>query len=124
MALNKDNDFLQSDVWRQFQEAVGHKTFSVSIPHPSPLPKGEGDFSFSASIIEHQLPIVGKYFYIPRGPIISADAKRISNFEFRISNLNQNSEFKIKNFLNDLIDLAKKESTGWIRIEPENNQAL
>jgi len=119
-----NNNFLQSDIWRQFQEVVGHRTFFIESGPAHNATHNEAGRGFSASIIEHKLPVVGEYFYVPRGPIISADAERISNFEFRISNLNQNSEFKIKNFLNDLIDLVKKNNAGWIRIEPENNQAL
>jgi len=71
---------LQSEQWRNFQEATGKKTFNVS---------GE---NFWANIIEHQLPIVGKYFYIPRGPL---------------------GESKIK----DVAGLAKKENAGWVRID-------
>lgn len=93
MALNGDNNFLQSDIWRKFQKAVGHKTLVIR----------EGDFS--ASIIEHQLPVVGKYFYIPRWPL----AKQF---------------FPPAGGFNELIELAKKEKAGWIRIEPENEEVL
>ena len=75
-----DGGFLQSEQWRNFQEATGKKTFNVS---------GE---NFWANIIEHQLPIVGKYFYISRGPL---------------------GESKI----GEIIKLAKKEKAGWIRID-------
>ncbi|KKQ52085.1 MAG: Methicillin resistance protein [Parcubacteria group bacterium GW2011_GWD2_38_11] len=121
---NQNKDFLQSAQWREFQQAVGRKNYFI-----------END-AFSASIIEHILPIVGKYLYSPRGPVIS-------NFEFRISNENlilndkssdnfkifapslssgQNSKFEIG--ISSLTDLAKKCNAGWIRIEPENDQAL
>lgn len=102
MALNKDNNFLQSDIWRKFQEAVGHKTFSIK----------EDDFS--ASIIEHQLPIVGKYFYIPRGPIIPVKAKVQS----------EELDFGSGVGMTNIINLTKKENAGWIRIDPENEEAL
>ena len=75
-----DGGFLQSEQWRNFQEATGKKTFNLS---------GE---NFWANIIEHQLPIVGKYFYVPRGPL---------------------GESKI----GEIIKLAKKEKTSWIRID-------
>lgn len=89
-------DFLQSNEWQKFQESVGRKTFNVF---------GE---NFWANIIEHNLPMVGKYFYLPRGPIISKNTKN-----------------KIRNIkLLELVDLAKREKAGWIRIEPENNEAL
>ena len=52
--MEKDNqnaDFLQSAEWRKFQQAVGRKAHFI-----------END-KFSASIVEHTLPIVGKYFF-------------------------------------------------------------
>jgi peptidoglycan pentaglycine glycine transferase (the first glycine) len=75
-----DGGFLQSEQWRKFQEAVGRRTFCVS------------EDNFYASIIEHELPVVGKYFYIPRGPL---------------------GEMKI----GGVINLAKKEKINWIRID-------
>ncbi|MFA4817854.1 MAG: peptidoglycan bridge formation glycyltransferase FemA/FemB family protein [Parcubacteria group bacterium] len=75
-----DRDFLQSEEWRKFQEATGKKTFNISTD------------GFWANIIEHQLPIVGKYFYVPRGPL---------------------GEVKME----DVINLAKKEKANWIRID-------
>ena len=74
-------DFLQSKIWMKFQASVGRKVFDVD----------------NISIIEHQLPIVGKYFYIPRGP---------------------------EKFSEEIINLAQKEKIGWIRIEPETENAL
>jgi lipid II:glycine glycyltransferase (peptidoglycan interpeptide bridge formation enzyme) len=106
--LNNNSNFLQSEEWRKFQESVGRQTFCISIPHPNPIPKGEGDFEFQASIIEHKLSLVGKYFYCPRGPITEA----------------QSPKPKAQSFLKDLLDLAKKEKAGWIRIDPENDEAL
>lgn len=91
--INEKN-FLQSDEWRKFQESVGRKTFNISSEN------------FSASIIEHSLPIVGRYFYVPRGPIIS-DQETV------------NSEQSKK-----LIDLAEENKIGWIRIEPEDEEVL
>jgi peptidoglycan pentaglycine glycine transferase (the first glycine) len=92
MALNKDNNFLQSDYWREFQENVGHKTFFLK------------EESFRVNIIEHKLPITGKYFYIPRGPIMEV----------------QSPKSKVQSFFKNLIDLAEKENTGWIRVELDN----
>ena len=84
-----DGGFLQSEQWRKFQEAVGRRTFNISSD------------GFYASIIEHRLPIVGKYFYVPRGPIISC------NMEHETCNM----EF------DKLTSLAKKEKAGWIRMD-------
>ena len=93
--IKENSEFLQSEEWRKFQESVGRKTFNISSD------------DFWANIIEHQLPIVGKYFYVPRGPILA------------ISNKQQATSF-----LSDLINLAKENNAGWIRIEPENEEIL
>jgi peptidoglycan pentaglycine glycine transferase (the first glycine) len=98
-----DGGFLQSVEWRKFQEEVGKKTFNIFYPLPQ---AGEGGICFWANIIEHKLPLVGKYFYIPRGPIVSGDAEVILEGTKKIA------------------ELAKKNNTGWIRIEPATNEML
>lgn len=91
-----DGGFLQSEEWQNFQESVGRNTFRIL-----------GD-NFWANIIEHKLPVIGKYFYIPRGPIM-------------LSNIRHEScSLKIQ----EIIKLAKKNSVGWIRIEPANQEIL
>ncbi|MDD5651954.1 MAG: peptidoglycan bridge formation glycyltransferase FemA/FemB family protein, partial [Candidatus Moranbacteria bacterium] len=77
----KDNDFLQSDEWIRFQKSVGNRTHQIS------------DGRFDLNIIEHVLPIAGRYFYVPR-----------------MGHSNDSTVSK-------LIDLAEKERTGWIRID-------
>jgi lipid II:glycine glycyltransferase (peptidoglycan interpeptide bridge formation enzyme) len=88
-----DGGFLQSPEWQKFQESVGRKIFNIS-----------GN-NFWANIIEHSLPIVGKYFYVPRGPIIKQEAD-------------------IKEQIGKLINLSKDNNIGWIRIEPANEEIL
>ena len=85
-------DFLQSEEWRKFQEAVGRRTFNVS----------EG--GFRVNIVEHKLPIVGNYFYVPR--------------------LSRNSQLATRNLFKKLISLAKKEDAGWIRIDISDSRLL
>jgi lipid II:glycine glycyltransferase (peptidoglycan interpeptide bridge formation enzyme) len=100
-------DFLQSPEWRKFQEAVGRKTHNISSD------------GFSASIIEHKLPIVGKYFYIPRGSIIE-----MSNSQCQMTNQCQNPNDKISEKIQELIKLARKENIGWIRFDPASEKIL
>jgi lipid II:glycine glycyltransferase (peptidoglycan interpeptide bridge formation enzyme) len=102
-----DREFLQSEEWRNFQESAGYRTFNVS------------ENNFSTSIIEHELPIVGRYFYIPRGPVLENPKSEILN-----SKQIPNSKLEIKNFLNKIIDLAKKENAGWIRVEPLSEKSF
>ena len=92
----KNSEFLQSAQWRKFQEEVGRKTFHL---------ENEG---FSASVIEHNLPVVGKYFYVPRGP--------------EVNDSHQSSV--ISHQMQQLTELAKKNDAGWIRIEPETAETL
>lgn len=91
-----DGGFLQSEKWRKFQESVGEKTFNIS------------NDVFLANIIEHKLPVVGKYFYIPRGPVLETEINKK----------------KLKGALGELLKLAKKSKIGWIRFEPSNNKIL
>jgi len=98
-----DGGFLQSEYWKKFQEAWGRRTYNLSE-------NGEdGELIAHANIIEHKLPVAGKYFYVPRGPVL-----KIFNFQFSI----------FKQFLNDLIFNAQKNNAGWIRIEPANDEIL
>ena len=102
----RNMDFLQSLEWARFQESAGRKTFSVA---------GDG---FNASVVEHALPLVGKYFYIPRGPVISARA----GIQYGNSDLDTGS--RIKSGMTALIELAKKNKAGWVRIEMANEKTL
>lgn len=92
----KNTEFLQSEEWREFQAKTGSRVFCV---------EKEG---FSASIVEHQLPIVGKYFYIPRG----------------IAEKVKSEKLKVKSFLNELVGLAKKENAGWVRVDLKDKNDL
>ncbi|MFA7208721.1 MAG: peptidoglycan bridge formation glycyltransferase FemA/FemB family protein [Parcubacteria group bacterium] len=89
-----DGGFLQSDWWKNFQSAVGRKNLNI---------KGE---TFWNNIFEHKLPIVGKYFYIPRGNILKIRDKNV------------------KNYFDNLIGLARDNGAGWIRIEPASQEIL
>jgi peptidoglycan pentaglycine glycine transferase (the first glycine) len=100
--MQQDKDFLQSEEWRKFQESAGRKTYSVNGKN------------FSASVIEHSLPIVGKYFYIPRGPVIQSSA-----FFFPDSSGNSS-----KPSFSNIINLAKENKAGWIRFEPASEEIL
>ena len=58
-------EFLQSSQWRQFQASVGRRTFFL---------ENEG---FLASVIEHELPVVGRYLYCPRGPVVELETQSV-----------------------------------------------
>ena len=90
----QQRDFLQSEKWRNFQKNFGRSVYSVQ----------EGAANFS--IIEHRLPIIGKYFYLPYGPSGDFSAE------------------DLKGGFEKMIVLAKKEKAGWIRFEPETELTL
>jgi len=110
----ENNEFLQSAEWFKFQEAFGRRTFSVS------------EAGFSANIVEHVLPVVGRYFYVPRGPVTSTKVEEFSISNNQFSNKSQNSNIndQIEYGMRELVDLAKKENAGWIRIEPKTEGIL
>lgn len=85
-----DGGFLQSDFWADFHRLLKHRVFEF------------GDSKeFRALVIEQQLPLVGKYWFVPRGPVCSQNQKII------------------KKYLVNLIESAKKNHINWIRIEPQ-----
>lgn len=81
--------FLQSNQWINFQNKIGIKNHIIS------------DRNFWSNILEYRLPGVGKYFYIPRGPVLEKDI----------------AENELKTVLSDLIELAKINKAGWIRVD-------
>jgi len=87
--MGEMKEFLQSTEWLRFQEATGREV----------MPFAED--GFSANGIVHQLPLVGKYLYIPRGPIGKSIQKMVA-----------------------LVALAKERGMKWLRIEPETLEML
>ncbi|MFA6183873.1 MAG: peptidoglycan bridge formation glycyltransferase FemA/FemB family protein [Parcubacteria group bacterium] len=81
--------FLQSNQWMNFQNKFGIKNYNIS------------DKKFWSNILEHQLPLIGKYFYVPRGPISDKDIK----------------EEELGRVMEDLMNLAKIKKVAWVRID-------
>lgn len=86
--------FLQSAEWLDFQETMGHKTHRLGVVENNQI-------TALCGIVENDLPLNKKYFYIPRGPI-----------------LNQKSETKNQELLKKILEIAKKEKAIFLRIEP------
>lgn len=89
-----DGGLFQSKYWADFQLKLNKNFYLIENQENQVL------------IIENNLPIVGKYFYIPRGPIISGNKKN-----------NRELFDKIKS-------LAVEKGAGWIRIEPQRQEVL
>ncbi|HDH07650.1 MAG TPA: peptidoglycan bridge formation glycyltransferase FemA/FemB family protein, partial [Candidatus Moranbacteria bacterium] len=107
-----DGGFLQSEGWRKFQAATGKKTFSIS---------GDG---FKANIIEHSLPVVGKYFYVPRGPVVCHPERSETEPKDLIRSLDKLEMTSSRSGMTELIKLAKENNINWVRIEPKDKQTL
>ena len=88
----ENQEFLQSKEWANFQKAYGRKTYSFELKKSH------------VNIIEHKLPLAGKYFYLLRGPLIDKD--------------------EIVAFKDEIIKLAKEQGIGWIRVEPKRLEML
>lgn len=91
-----DGGFLQSEAWAAFQRKVGRSAWRFEAP------------GCSANVIEHALRFIGRYGYVPRGPII----------EFPISD----TQFPIE--LGRLLTRAKARRLGWLRVEPADEKTL
>ncbi len=57
-------------------------------------------------VIENKLPVVGKYFYIPRGPVFSDDE--------------EDNQLLLEN----IKKIAIKNRASWIRVEPQRKEDL
>lgn len=93
-----DGGWLQSNTWRAFQGTVGHRTFHF-----------ESDDAW-ANVIEYTLPIVGKYWYVPRGPIQFSGIR--------------NQESGIGIVWEKIEQEARTEEVGWIRFDPMDEALL
>ncbi len=89
-----DGGFLQSQYWFDFQEKIGKKVFWVRTD------------SNQALIVENNLPLVGDYFFIPRGPVFGSNKK---------DNQKLIEAIKVK---------AQEEKVGWIRFELQRKEDL
>lgn len=89
-----DGGFLQSEMWRAFEEREGHPTFHF---------ENEGLW---ANAIEYRLPVVGTYWYVPRGPVMNEELR------MRNGELGRQEWGKI-------FGGAKGNGVGWVRVEPK-----
>ncbi len=89
-----DGGLLQSDEWARLQVAAGHEALPFA---------GVG---FEGHAFVHTLPIFGSYLFVPRGPIV--DSSRLASEELR----------------DMLSESARVSRAGWIRVEPQTEEAL
>ncbi len=99
---NRGNELLQSEKWLKFQEATGKQVIRFFTD------------DWSANGIVHSLPFVGKYLYVPKGPLGGIRSQE-SGFTEKET---------VKSLMESLLAKAKEEDAGWIRIEPETEEVL
>ncbi len=90
---------LQSPEWQHFQEKNGRTCL-----------QGE----FGLGVVE-TLPIVGKYVYLPRGPIVSISNPPAGRAGFK---------FQISKLRDELFAVARTQKVGWVRVEPGSEEEL
>ncbi len=96
-----DGGFLQSEQWREFQGAVGHRTLHLEVP------------GLWANVLEHTLPFVGNYWYVPRGPVFPISKESDTA-------LVPGSEQGVGDGIRTLLAHAKTAKAGWVRVEPND----
>lgn len=84
--------FLQSEEWEKYEQAEGHRTLRA---------EGEG---FRALLVVHETAL-GKYLFCPYGPVL---------WEVPGHDL----KWSLKQALNSLLELARREKAIFVRIEP------
>ncbi|MDD5110338.1 MAG: peptidoglycan bridge formation glycyltransferase FemA/FemB family protein [Patescibacteria group bacterium] len=94
-----DGGLLQSWAWGEVQKNFGRRVWRMAeLDGKTPV--------FGWQVIEHRLPLAQRYWYVPRPT------------KFPISN------FKIQNFFNPVVLLAKKENVIFLRVDGGESSVL
>jgi lipid II:glycine glycyltransferase (peptidoglycan interpeptide bridge formation enzyme) len=88
----KDGGFLQSIFWKKFLFEAGKKVFYW-----------ERD-KFNGLFVEHSLPLVGSYWFCPRGPIGKNEKAWLN--------------------LGMVFNKARENKVGWLRLEPQDKNLI
>lgn len=92
----KNNQFIQSWQWGEFQEKVSGKVWRLGV-------KDNNELVASAKIITKELPAGKKYFYCGRGPIITDNTKKLE---------------AARMIFEEIEKLADKENIMFLRFDP------
>ncbi|MEK7578640.1 MAG: peptidoglycan bridge formation glycyltransferase FemA/FemB family protein [Patescibacteria group bacterium] len=92
--------FLQTKKWLDFQEHIGHKVWLFD------------DGKIKANIIQHKIAFGKNYLYISHGP------------EIFFNNVSGGLKNDINNFIKYLKDLAKKNKSIFVKMEPLSDVAV
>jgi len=106
MAKTSGGSFLQSYEWGEFKEGDGHKIWRLAIAETK-LRGSDLTSHFRilaiCQVIEENVPYLGRYLYVPHGPIFNTDKKEATM---------QLLEEKLK-------QIAKTEQAMFVRFEPK-----
>ncbi len=95
---NNNGSFLQTLAWKEFQEKTGKRAELLVV-------SDGGEILLTALMIRHALPLRKKYFYIPRGPVLSRELSKDKTSEV------------LRFFIKRLWELTQKR-TLYFRFEP------
>lgn len=125
-----DGGFLQSEGWRALLEYEGFHTEHF---------EREGLW---VNVVEYQLPIIGRYWYVPRGPVFENEKLKIKNEKWEMGNKEQgtmsNEQVAVSekretqgsernpgfSLWREMLQEAKKRGVGWVRVEPGDEEEL
>src|SRR3989344_4147315 len=92
--------FLQTKEWLDFQRHLGRATWRFD------------NGKIAANVVAHKLPLGKNYLYVPHGPVLNFD------------NVDSGVKNETDNFLAYLKDLAKKERSMFVKIEPASDSVM
>jgi lipid II:glycine glycyltransferase (peptidoglycan interpeptide bridge formation enzyme) len=90
----QDGGLFQSDEWARLQAAAGHEAYPF---------QGVG---FEGHAFIHTLPLIGRYLFLPRGPVVNTTI------------------FASEEFRRQLLEFAEATRSSWIRVEPQTDETL
>lgn len=97
-----DGGMLQSEGWRALLGREGYPTEHF-----------EGD-GLWANTVEYRLPLVGPYWYVPRGPVVER-SESIATCESRLAE---------GHVWRSILNRAKDRGARWVRVDPADDRAL
>ena len=79
--LFKKDEILQSDLWADFQRAIGRKVFAARLLGDN------GRFLASALVIQKSIALGKSYLYSPRGPVFADSVRLNPTMDFLMQNI-------------------------------------
>lgn len=98
--VREHGNLWQSWGWGEFQESVGRKVYRFGIEHD----KG---FLVVAQVVQHDLPLGRKYFYVSRGPIMGSEGIKGT-----------------EGLIDEIVEFARKEGALFVKFDGINRDEI